>query len=289
MSIASTDALCAHCHWLLRGAAALCLLGTTSSFDHAMAADWPVLRGSLVPTGYSRWDGWQLGAQFGVANMNTDFGNGTGPLVAFILRNSTLENEAAPSTWTTLPKDRSNSQVYGAFLGYNIQYSELVLGADLAYKHPTNLDTFAGDRIDRIVTTSDSVQHQVTIIAQSMLKLVDYATLRARAGYAVGQFLPYATVGFAVGRFNYATEVSFSDLQTQLPNPPGPVLGTFAQTGSEGQDNVIVGGVTVGLGMDVAIMPNMFLRAEWEYIAFGPVAGIRSQINTGQVGLGMRF
>jgi opacity protein-like surface antigen len=285
MSIVSTDALCAHRRWLLRGAAALCLLGTTPSFDHAKAADWPVLRGSLVPAGYSRWDGWHVGGQFGVANMNTDFGNSTSPLVAFILRNSTLENEAAPSTWTTLPKDRSNSQVYGAFLGYNIQYSELVLGADLAYKRPTNLDTFAGDAIRRIVTTSDTVEHDVTIIAQSTVKLVDYATLRARAGYALGQFLPYAVVGFAVGRFNYATEVSLVDVQT----PPGPPLGTFSQGASEGQDNVIVGGVAVGLGMDVAIMPNMFLRAEWEYIAFGPVQGIRSQINTGQIGVGMRF
>jgi len=289
MSIASTDALCAHRRWLLRGAAALCLLGTTSSFDHAMAADWPVLRGSLVPAGYSRWDGWHVGAQFGLANMNTDFGNSTSPLVAFILRNSTLENEAAPSSWTTLPADTSNSQVYGAFLGYNIQYSDLVLGADLAYKRPTNLDTFAGDRIDRIVETSDTIQHSVSITAQSTLKLVDYATLRARAGYAIGQFLPYAVVGFAVGRFNYATNVSLVDVQAQAPNPPGPVLGTFSQGASEGQDNVIVGGVAVGLGMDVAIMPNMFLRAEWEYIAFGPVQGIRSQINTGQIGVGMRF
>ena len=48
----------------------------------------------------------------------------------------------------------------------------------------------------------------MTIKAQSSIKLVDYATLRARAGYAFGQFLPYALVGGAVGRFNYSTSAT---------------------------------------------------------------------------------
>ena len=40
------------------------------------------------------------------------------------------------------------------------------------------------------------------------MKLVDYATLRGRAGYAFGNFLPYAVIGAAAGRFNYATTVT---------------------------------------------------------------------------------
>ena len=43
------------------------------------------------------------------------------------------------------------------------------------------------------------MQHDVTIDAQTTLKLVDYATLRARGGYAIGQFLPYMVVGAALG------------------------------------------------------------------------------------------
>ena len=35
--------------------------------------------------------------------------------------------------------------------------------------------------------------------------------------------------------------------------------------------------------------PNVFLRAEWEYIGFVPVAGIRANINTGRVGIGVKF
>ena len=42
-------------------------------------------------------------------------------------------------------------------------------------------------------------------VFSSSLKLTDYATFRGRAGYAFGQFLPYAFVGAAVGRMNYST------------------------------------------------------------------------------------
>ena len=41
--------------------------------------------------------------------------------------------------------------------------------------------------------------------------------------------------------------------------------------------------------MDVALLPNVFLRGEWEYVGFAQVNGIRSSINTGRVGIGMRF
>ena len=44
-----------------------------------------------------------------------------------------------------------------------------------------------------------------------------------------------------------------------------------------------------GLGIDWAVTPGMYLRAEWEYVAFAPVNGSRSNINTGKIGAGARF
>jgi len=41
--------------------------------------------------------------------------------------------------------------------------------------------------------------------------------------------------------------------------------------------------------MDVAVLPNVFVRGEWEYIAFALLGGIRPNINTGRVGVGMKF
>lgn len=253
----------------------------------ARAADMPDdswLRGSYTTEspGYMRWDGLQLGAQIGLSNMSTDFGNGTSSQVAYILRNSTLESEAAPSTWTTLPEVITNGKQFGAFLGYNVQWSELVVGADIGYNRPSTLEASAVDSISRIVTTSDTVQHTVTIASSASLKLVDYATFRARAGYAFGQFLPYAILGAAVGRFNYSTSATVTDVQV-----PGGTFGPVTSTDSK--DNAFAAGFVTGLGLDVALLPNVFVRGEWEYIAFAPVNGIRSTLNTGRVGLGIRF
>jgi opacity protein-like surface antigen len=61
------------------------------------------------------------------------------------------------------------------------------------------------------------------------------------------------------------------------------------QTASVGKNNAIVGGVAAGLGVDWAITPGMFMRVEWEYVAFSPVNGSRNNINTANLGVGMRF
>jgi len=266
-----------------RFAIAICSLLTGAAVDRAAAADWP-LRGSVAPS-YMRWDGWQAGIQVGYGNLNTDFGDSTGPLVAFILRNSTLENEAQPSSWTTLPRNSTNGPVFGGFVGYNVQWSELVLGVDLAYMHPSILQSSVSDSISRSVTTSDTVTHNVTIDAQSAFKLVDYATLRARAGYAFDQFLPYAAVGIAVGRFNYGTTVTVTDDFSISPAP----TTRFQQSSSAGQNNVFAAGVAAALGLDWAITPSVFLRGEWQFIAWSPVNQTRSNVQTGQVGIGVRF
>ena len=39
-------------------------------------------------------------------------------------------------------------------------------------------------------------------------------------------------------------------------------------------------GYTAGLGLDVIVLPNVFLRAEWEYVQFFPVQDIKIHLNT---------
>jgi outer membrane immunogenic protein len=215
---------------------ALCALLACVLGGPAAAADADsFLRGSLggAPV---RWDGVYIGGQIGYTNMNTDFSN---------------SNTAVPLASTT-----TNSASYGGFLGYNIQWDDLVLGIDGGYTRPSSL-----------ATTSEGTSLGQT--ASSSMKLVDYATLRARAGYAFGQFLPYAFVGGAIARMNYSTTLN----STLIAN----------------RDNAINGGFTAGLGMDVAILPNVFLRGEWEYIAFGQVSGVRVETNSARAGLAVRF
>jgi outer membrane immunogenic protein len=273
---------------IMQATLALCGLLAVASGGGARA-DWfddLSLRGSLSG-GPVRWDGIYFGAQLGASTLNTNAVAGVGPLVAYILRNTTVEAEFAPSDWTTLPSTSGNSGSYGAFLGYNTQMDKLVLGFDLGYSRPSLLHTGVVDSITRIVHTSDGYDNTVTINAQSTARLVDYATLRGRAGYVVGQFLPYAVVGAAVGRFNVtrsaAVTVNSTDPLSVMPDI------NFSQTVADGKDNAFAVGFVAGAGMDVALLPNVFLRGEWEYIFFSPVSGITSNINTVRAGLGVRF
>jgi len=271
------------------GALTLAAVGVLMLAPAAHAEDIDVLRGTFSnpftsPT-YRHWEGFNVGAAFGLANMHTDFGGSTSNQVAYILRNTTLENEARPSSWTSLPAKTTDGRSFGAFIGYNLQWDQLVLGVDGAYNHISSLQSAASDSMTRILTTSDGVTHTVTITSSSSMKLIDYATLRARAGYAFGQFLPYAFVGGAVGRFNSTSSATVSDHQVQ-----GLTVIDFGPvTQSDNRNNAVTGGFTLGLGIDVAVLPNVFLRGEWEFVGFAQVNGIRSTVNTGRIGLGVKF
>jgi opacity protein-like surface antigen len=260
--------------------ACLAALAPARAADMPGFGDWFIANPAVA-----QWSGFVGGAQVGVSNLSSDFGNATSSLVAYALRNTLVESEFAPENWTALPKSVTNSRQYGFFLGYNTQWNRLVLGADASYIRPASLAASASDSISRIVTTSDKTQHTVSITSAASLKLIDYATVRARAGYAIGQFLPYATVGLAVGRFDYAASAIVVDTYTLngVPVTYAPPPQTDAKNGA------FSAGVGAGLGVDVALLPNVFVRAEWEYIAFAPVSGIRSQLNTGRVGLGLKF
>jgi outer membrane immunogenic protein len=262
------------------------LAGLLLAASAARASADDFLRGSFSTPVH--WDGFLFGAQLGLSNMQTDFGNSTSALVAYSLRNTTVENEFTPSSWTTLPSSTTNGKQFGAFLGYNSQWDQIVLGLDIAYNRVSSMQSSASDSISRIVTTSDTYVNTVSIVANSSLQLIDYATVRARAGYAMGQFLPYFVFGAAVGRLNYSTTATTTvsgSSTTALPATYGP----NTDTQSNSKNNAIVGGFVIGLGMDVAILPNVFLRGEWEYVGFASVGGTQTSLNSGRIGVGVHF
>ena len=272
---------------------------TVASHERATAADWPgtpYLRGSLRPLlGYARWDGVFVGGDIGYSNLNVDFGNSTSDQVAYILRNTTIEDEFSPSTWTTLPKSVTNSVMYGGFIGYNLQFEQIVLGIDVGYHRPTSMETAVSDSIGRQFVTSDGFDNNVFVAAQSSLKLVDYGTLRGRVGYAFGRFLPYVLFGGAVGRFDYSRSAAVyaSGVPTGSTGQPFCLSGSYPNctwvTQTEQKGGAFSPGVVAGLGLDVSVTPNVFLRAEWEYVDFAAVGNISSFINTGRVGIAVRF
>lgn len=263
--------------------AALLLLAPVA----ASAQGLDSLRGTFSgPT--VNWDGIYFGGHLGLSTMNTDFSNAGRDLVADMLTNSTVETQAHPEDWQVLTNRASSSgRSYGLFLGYSTQMDQLVLGFDLGYSYNSSLQTSDGPKsIERIVATSDGVSHDITISSQASIKLIDYATARLRAGYAFGQFLPYAVVGAAAGRFDYSVDMALVDKQTDTN---GNISFYVPPPESNSKNSAIVAGFLAGLGMDVAVTPNIFLRGEWEFINFASVAGIRTNINTGRVGVGVKF
>lgn len=274
----------------------LCVAAFLLAMPAAHAADWPSdgpLRGSFEPpapagsTGV-RWSGVNFGAHFGVGGMNTDFGSSSSEQIAYDLRNTTVLNEQHPESWTTLPSSDTNGRSYGGFVGYNLQWDDVILGLDVGYNRTSGFNQEATDDISRQFSTSDGYQNQLTINSQSTVKLKDYATLRGRAGYAIGQFLPYAFAGVAVGRFDYAVTTRIRSSGQDVGGGGGADYSTD-NTYTDAKNDAFSAGFVGGLGLDAALTPNIFLRAEWEFIAFSQINGIRNTINTGRVGVGVRF
>ena len=77
---------------------------------------------------------------------------------------------------------------------------------------------------------------------------------------------------------------------TSCRTPSSAAVGRINyNTPSGRRDNAFAPGFEAGVGVDVALMPNVFLRAEYEYVLFGPIGDVRSSISTARAGVGIRF
>ena len=106
------------------------------------------------------------------------------------------------------------------------------------------------------------------------MKLPDFGSLRLRAGYVAGCFLPYVFVGAGFGQQTVDRAVSAS---------PAPLVPAWT---TDSKSNVIYG-YTAGVGIDVTIIGGLFARAEYEYRRV--TSTLESNINTARVGLGYKF
>jgi len=282
----------------------LLILGMASP---ALAADYdlPILRGSsqppapvvsVGPATFTRWSGFYVGGNVSLGSATSDFSTATRPLVEFSLQNLTIEQQARPSDFQILQRGSSVAAGGGAFLGYNTQWQDLVLGVEATYTH-TNLNTTApATPIARIFP---SLNTAVGLNATANLDLTDFGTARARAGYVVGNLLPYGFIGMAVGRASYSVS-TVADLAqaTSTSNPDFSCLNTgqttatcefFQLLNSTGQNNALLWGYTVGAGLDWALTPNIFLRGEFEFVQFAPISNIAVSVASGRVGAGFKF
>jgi opacity protein-like surface antigen len=266
----------------------LCGVVLIGMAGEACAADMPdFLRGSqttIDASGPTRWDGFYFGGQAGASWSGTDFSGATKSLVSFMLRNTTIENEDQVSNWTTLGKYNTSAMSYGGFVGWQKQFDNVVVGIEGNYNR-TDIKAGAGDSMRRLFSTSDGYNNDVTVIASSQLHVTDFGTVRLKGGWAIDCFLPYAFVGVAVGR---ADVTSTAEVIASGTSTTGGPPYSFDQSNSNAVQGAFVYGYTAGLGLDYAVMQNLFVRAEYEYVQLNGF-DLKTNIQTARVGAGFKF
>jgi opacity protein-like surface antigen len=240
---------------------------------------------------YWNWSGFYVGGQFGVSSANFDPGKATQPMVANLLRLTTIEQEAQVSSWPNLPKSSSTGTNYGFFFGYNSQWDDILLGVEFAYNFGANMSAQANDLIARSFSASDGYLYNVSVNSRAAMDFKDFGTIRGRAGYVMGRFLPYAQLGVAIGRADLRRSVTVNLTGTDAdPGAPPPLPNVaFNGSASDGKKDAFVYGITAGVGVDIAVTENIFLRAEYEFIQFFQAQSMTVALNTGRLGVGVKF
>jgi len=267
----------------------------------AQAADMPdFLRGSLPasspPT--RNWDGWYAGGQVGYAWTNTDYGKTVVSQTNDLFRSTELE--APTSQLTLLGRVNGRSPGFGAFVGRNYQYGDVVLGAEANYNYFSTLGTSTAATLGPIQfptsitlpANATSAADAVTLSGKAALQVRDETTFRGRAGWATGDFLPYMFGGLAVGRMDATRTVSSTVNRTIFfsnGNTSTFGLPQFSLTTTDGRSNNYVVGWTAGLGMEYMLWGNVFLRGEWAYTSFTSVKNTSVTQNSVNLGLGYKF
>ena len=199
------------------------------------------------------WTGVYVGGQIGYG-----FGDNDGSVSW-----TTAQGQAGQSNLTS----GAQGVIGGAHVGYNQQFDQWVLGLEGSVDGATltkNLLVLAPNTAGQLLNGScvlplpcfGNTGGTVGGTVQSGIQ----GSVRARAGYAFGRLLPYATAGVAFGSFYTDAQLFGTDLDG---------VTNFAASGTNSATRV---GWTAGAGLDYAINNRWSARVEYRYSDFGHLA-----------------
>ncbi|MGB6534341.1 MAG: outer membrane beta-barrel protein [Xanthobacteraceae bacterium] len=246
-----------------------------------------MLRGS-EPVGlasYTNWSGVYLGGQWGYSDASADFSNATQAPIAYVLRDSGLEDTSDPSKLTALGTDDHTAMSYGGFVGYNSQWQNLILGVEGDFVHTNVALTAPSSPIARNgLSDGAGNTYAVSISANGTMTNLDYAELRGRAGLILGNFLPYGYLGAVIGVANVNVNANVTGICQS-----GSSCSDFSFNASSGRNSALLYGGAVGAGLDYAITQHIFLRGEFEYLRFAPCEDVIIAVSSVRIGAGVKF
>lgn len=282
----------------LIGATALGLSLTAA--QQASAADYPVLRGSQIEdvpppppdmfSGPTNWTGFYFGGLAGYTDTNFEPGNGVSNLIGNYLRNTTIESEMGVSRMLNMPSFSERKASFGGFLGYNYQIGDVVLGLEGDY---TRLDVSgsSADAITRFQSLSDGYIGTAALTGTTSARAEQLATLRIRAGYTMGQFMPYITGGLAygTGRVTSSATVRTSYVDSDPTSPPVlPIINNATAPLFFDRKNASMLGGVVGAGVE-ALFGGLLLRGEVLYARMEAQGNVVVEHTAARVGAGVKF
>ena len=167
------------------------------------------------------------------------------------------------------------------FAGYDSQWEGVILGFEVNYNR-TTLNVGASDSVSlRIANdaTAPAGHHffydPFTVSGQATIRITDIATFRARGDGRSEDSCPMdfsqsqwrAPMSRALPRCRIRARTSL--IPRRRPTPPivplpAATFGPVTQT--EIKNAGFYYGYAGGLGIDICVMPNVFLRGEWEFV-----------------------
>lgn len=292
--------------FLTPAVAAIALAGVFANSLPALAADYPVLRGTNSPSlppapqiheDASPWEGFYIGGLAGYNAVNFDPGNSAADMVRNgpLMRGTYYESQGA-SRNLQIPGYSARGTAFGGFGGYNMQFGEVVLGFEADYMRIGRSGSAVGADIGRRFVNSDQSQRaNVTLSGTSSTRLDDLVTLRLRTGYVMGNIMPYMTGGFAFGFGRSSTgtlaQVGLQDSVggngTGVWAPEVPAVGS-PESLVNARRNAFMFGFSGGAGVE-AMFGGLILRGEYLFTRVQAQGGAVIDVNQGRIGAGVKF
>ena len=199
---------------------------------------------------------------------------------------------------------------FGAFVGRNWQWEDLVFGVEANYNYINSLAGSSASTIGPLaivdppgeippLNTTDT--YKVTLTGAASAQIKDAITFRGRAGWATGDFLPYVFGGLAVGRMdvfrtvtsNVTKEVAYRrHMADGVTTTTTALRLMFRRCRQPKPRNAPIISRSAGpavVGMEYMLWNNIFMRGEWEYIKFLSVMNTSITMNNVRAGIGYKF